>query len=164
MLFFFINIGIYLIINLLIVFILNTLGDDNYIIVLNCLFINKEVRDMYFLHTGYSLTNYKSYIKILPKQINKNKYDSSLNKFTTKLMMNPWFLTGFSDAESSWAQVIVEKCNQGDVARSHLSANRPYPLLPAPPLGIPPHLPSSHRLLAHLKILIRFRWDPWSGR
>jgi hypothetical protein len=70
---------------------------------------------MDLMHVRCTLTNFKRnyLIKIFSKQINKNKYDSSLKKLETNLNMNPGFLTGFSDAESSFVIRINKKKSGG---------------------------------------------------
>lgn len=47
-------------------------------------------------------------IKIPAKQLNNRGYSTLLNK----LMINPWFLTGFSDAESSFV-IQINKNKKG---------------------------------------------------
>jgi hypothetical protein len=85
--------------------------DGNWL--LNKLIILKVFRSLRCILMGFERN---SHIKILSKQLNKNKRNYSTLIQNTKI--NPWFVTGFSDAEASFSVLIyINKKLKGKLGR-----------------------------------------------
>lgn len=57
------------------------------------------------LRTVYSMSNHQKSL------INEDKLDESLNKYNKDKKINPWYITGFTDAEGSFIVSFLNKKN-----------------------------------------------------